>query len=162
MNLVLFRYLILLSTSFWFDRWTKKFALQAFSGQQAYVNPFVNFSLQWNRGVSFSWFTPETTVGFIALTAAVIAIIFLFALYTYAQFRQGKHLYAEMLVLAGACSNLYDRFQYGAVVDFIDFHIGSWHFATFNVADMCICLGMAWLMIVQVKEGYEAYVKKNS
>lgn len=162
MNAILFRYVILLTGGFWIDRWTKMIALRTLEVNSVYVNPVMNFSLEWNRGVSFSWFTPETTTGFIALTIGVMTVTALFGLYTWGQYRMGKLLYGQMLVMGGACSNLVDRFKYGAVVDFIDLHIGSWHFATFNFADVCICLGITWLMLVEVKEVYDAYVQKNS
>ena len=51
------------------------------------------------------------------------------------------------LILGGAVGNVIDRVRFGYVVDFIDFHIGSWHFATFNVADMAITVGAIMLLI---------------
>jgi signal peptidase II len=51
------------------------------------------------------------------------------------------------LVLGGALGNVIDRLRLQKVVDFIDFYIGEWHFATFNVADMAISIG-AFLLII--------------
>lgn len=47
---------------------------------------------------------------------------------------------------AGALGNLVDRLRFRAVVDFLDFHVGDWHWPAFNVADTAICLGafLAW------------------
>ncbi|MBM3887394.1 signal peptidase II [Candidatus Dependentiae bacterium] len=115
-----------------------------------------------NKGVSFSWFASESTLGYIMLTIAVFAIIVLFVFYAVGQYRLGYPLYGECCVLAGAVSNFIDRIQYGGVIDFIDFHIGSWHFPTFNIADIYICTGITWLVLVQVKEVYDAQSKKNS
>lgn len=51
------------------------------------------------------------------------------------------------LILGGAIGNIYDRIAYGYVIDFFDFHINSWHYATFNVADSAICFGVViWLL----------------
>jgi signal peptidase II len=48
---------------------------------------------------------------------------------------------ALSFVLGGAVGNLIDRVLYGYVVDFIDVHVGAWHWPAFNVADSAICLG---------------------
>ena len=54
---------------------------------------------------------------------------------------------ALSLVLGGAVGNLIDRVRVGAVVDFIDFHVGDWHWPAFNVADSAICIGAALLVL---------------
>ena len=162
MNAIMLQYMIIFAGFFWLDRWTKELAIRLLSQDSTAINSWFNLSLQWNRGISFSWFSPDSAIGYIALTAGVIAVIVLFAIYTVGQYRSGKFLYGEMLVLAGALSNVVDRFQHGAVTDFIDLHWGTWHFATFNVADICICFGITWIMLMQVKEVYDARIKGNS
>lgn len=161
MDVRVLRYFIIFASAFWLDRWTKELAVKFLSQDSIFVNSLLNFSLQWNRGVSFSWLSFDSTAGVIALTLGVLAIIVLFGFYTWGQFRLGKILYAETFVLAGALSNVLDRFKHGAVIDFIDFHLGSWHFATFNVADIFICVGITWLMLMQIKEVYDAQRKNN-
>lgn len=54
---------------------------------------------------------------------------------------------ALSLVLGGAVGNVIDRVRIGAVVDFIDFHVGGWHWPAFNVADTAICIGAALLVL---------------
>ena len=54
---------------------------------------------------------------------------------------------ALSLVLGGAIGNVIDRVRIGAVVDFIDFHVGDWHWPAFNVADSAICIGAALLVV---------------
>ena len=155
------RYLIIFASSFWLDRWTKNLAIKFLSQDSIVVNNWLNFSLQWNRGVSFSLFSFDSPWGVFGLTLGVMVVIVLFGFYAVGQFRNGKLLYGETLVMAGALSNLVDRFKHGAVADFIDFHLGSWHFATVNIADVFIFLGITWLMLVQVKEVYDAKIKIN-
>ena len=46
------------------------------------------------------------------------------------------------LIVGGAFGNLIDRIRFGAVIDFLDFHIGGWHYPAFNIADMCIVIGV--------------------
>ncbi|STV96281.1 lipoprotein signal peptidase [Klebsiella michiganensis] len=49
--------------------------------------------------------------------------------------------------MAGALGNLFDRLWHGFVVDMIDFYVGNWHFATFNLADTAICIGAALIVL---------------
>lgn len=51
------------------------------------------------------------------------------------------------LILGGAVGNLIDRVRFGYVIDFIDFHIDTWHFATFNIADTAISIGAVMLLV---------------
>jgi signal peptidase II len=54
---------------------------------------------------------------------------------------------AYALIIGGAIGNLFDRSYHGFVVDFIDFYVGNWHFATFNIADCGICIGAALVVL---------------
>jgi signal peptidase II len=51
------------------------------------------------------------------------------------------------LIIGGAIGNVIDRIRLGAVVDFLDFHIGTWHWPAFNVADSAICIGVAVMLL---------------
>jgi len=51
------------------------------------------------------------------------------------------------LVIGGAIGNVIDRLRFGAVVDFLDFHVGSWHWPAFNIADSAICVGVAVMLL---------------
>jgi signal peptidase II len=51
------------------------------------------------------------------------------------------------LVIGGAIGNVIDRIRFGAVVDFLDFYIGSWHWPAFNIADSAICVGVAAMLL---------------
>ena len=55
---------------------------------------------------------------------------------------------AAASIIGGALGNLYDRFVYGWVVDFLDFYVGRWHWPAFNVADSCITIGVALLLLI--------------
>ena len=59
------------------------------------------------------------------------------------------------LIFGGAVGNLIDRIRFGAVVDFLDFYIGTWHWPAFNVADSAISAGavlMIWGILVNRKK----------
>ncbi len=54
---------------------------------------------------------------------------------------------AYALIIGGALGNLFDRLWHGFVVDMIDFYVGDWHFAIFNLADTAICIGAALIVL---------------
>lgn len=54
---------------------------------------------------------------------------------------------AYALIIGGALGNLSDRLIHGFVIDFLDFYVGDWHWPTFNIADVSICLGAALIII---------------
>jgi signal peptidase II len=58
----------------------------------------------------------------------------------------GFKKYSLLMVLGGALGNLYDRLYFNAVPDFIDFHIGNFHWFIFNVSDIFISLGVLFLI----------------
>lgn len=144
------RYVLLFILSLGFDRWTKLFALNNQVDFQ--VCPVLNFSLLWNRGISWGIFHGVSAYGFYLLTAVNIVIVLCLAYYAfYLQFyKQKACIFLETLVISGAISNIIDRFMYGAVVDFIQFHAGSWYFPTFNVADVFVVGGVFGLLIMNI------------
>jgi len=129
------------------DYFTKRWALGALtSGQVIDLIPgYLDFSYVENRGAAFGMFQGQIRV--LGIISVVVAAGLLFYLL------KTKDLHVMMkvslsLIVAGALGNAYDRFIYTFVVDFIHFHIrDSWHFPTFNVADMLVVIG-AGLMIL--------------
>ena len=62
----------------------------------------------------------------------------------------GIKKFSLMMILGGAIGNVYDRISYKAVPDFIDFHIGNFHWFIFNVADIFITLGVIFMIIIEI------------
>ncbi|HYA74844.1 MAG TPA: signal peptidase II [Roseiarcus sp.] len=107
--------------------------------------PFLDFTLRWNRGISFSLFAQESAVGpwlLLALTLAVTALLG-FWLWRARAPLVGLGLGA---IIGGALGNGYDRLAYGAVADFLDLHAFGRHFFVFNLADAAINIGVALLI----------------
>ena len=109
------------------------------------ITGFLAIVLVWNRGMSFGMFNSGDPVvpwilGAIAIAVAVGLVWWL------ARARQRLVIVGLGLVLGGAVGNLVDRFVYGAVVDFVLLHAGSWHWPAFNVADSAITLGVIALL----------------
>ena len=110
-----------------------------------FVNDFLNLQLVWNTGIGFGLLNLEANL-FYHFISGLIAIIILVIAYICIQAdRFEKISYA--MVIGGAIGNLYDRLSYFAVPDFIDIHIGNYHWFTFNIADIFITIGITILLI---------------
>ena len=109
------------------------------------IFPFLNIVLIFNKGISFGLFNNSHVMPTL-LTFVITAII----AYVFHLLYKNKSLYKSVylsMILGGAVGNVIDRFKYGAVVDFIDFHISDWHFPAFNFADTVISLSVLLIII---------------
>lgn len=113
---------------------------------QIEIAPFFNFVMVWNKGISFGLFNHDSGYGSLLLVAIslLITLAFLVILVRNASTLQS---FGIALILGGALGNVIDRLRFGAVIDFLDFHLGSYHWPAFNVADSCICVGVAVLIV---------------
>ena len=111
------------------------------------VTSFFNIVLVWNRGVSFGMFNNGdgrlNALAFSALAAAIVIGLLVWLRRT----TQPLVVGGIGLVIGGAIGNVIDRLRFGAVVDFLDFHLAAWHWPAFNVADAAICVGVALIVI---------------
>ncbi len=110
------------------------------------VTGFFNLVMGWNRGVSFGMFNNDSNLNvwvFSGLSLIVVAF-----LVNWLRSVEGNWTAISLgMVIGGALGNVVDRVHLGAVADFLDFHIGSWHWPAFNVADSSITLGAAMLVL---------------
>jgi signal peptidase II len=108
--------------------------------------PFFNLVHVRNTGAAFSLFAdqPGWQRGFFVAIALLVSAVIVHLL----RKPQGRAPFclALALILGGAIGNVIDRLAYGYVVDFLDFHVGSWHWPAFNVADIAITTGAALLI----------------
>ncbi|HXC90538.1 MAG TPA: signal peptidase II [Stellaceae bacterium] len=123
------------------------FATQAVDADR--VTPFFNLVLTLNRGMSFGLFNRGPAAGgaLNALLFSLAAVVIVAGLVYWLR-RVASPLLAVAigLIVGGAIGNVADRIRHGAVVDFLDFHIGYWHWPAFNLADSAICLGVAMML----------------
>ena len=111
-----------------------------------YINEYFNLVLTWNNGISFGLFNNDSK--FNALVISVIGIgivLFLIGLLSRAETKKLK--IGLGLIIGGAIGNIIDRGIYGAAMDFLDIHIGNYHWPAFNIADSCITIGAIILVI---------------
>ncbi len=133
-------------SSLWFF-----FILDFFSKQWAFktleypvcLTSFLCFDKAINRGISWSFFSSESTVVFTLVSCIVGIFLFLLSWYVTKRREEGCCVWAEKLIVIGGTANLLDRLYYGGVIDFIHVFYGGWSFPIFNIADICICVGVA-------------------
>ncbi|MDD3288562.1 MAG: signal peptidase II [Alphaproteobacteria bacterium] len=110
------------------------------------INPLLNFALSWNRGVTFGLLnqgSPWAQYVFTGLAAVILCMLASWLWKT----TSTLIAMALALVMGGAVGNVIDRLRFGAVVDFIDFHIADYHWYVFNLADSAIVCGVGLLLI---------------
>lgn len=110
------------------------------------VTPFMNLALTWNRGMSFGLFNSDARFNTLVFTALAAVIVIALVLWL-RRIREGLLAIAIGLVIGGAIGNVIDRLLRGAVVDFLDFHLGQWHFYVFNLADAAISVGVGLMVL---------------
>lgn len=135
--------------TFVLDRITKILALNYLQLEQP-LNflPILNLFLTFNAGAAFSFLNKAG--GWQAwLFSGIAAGVSIFLVIWQTQITT-KYLWLKIalaLILGGTLGNLYDRFAYHGVVDFLDFYFQQWHYPVFNIADSAICIGAIMLMI---------------
>ncbi len=110
------------------------------------ITPFFNLVLGWNRGVSFGMFNTASPMGPFILSGIAAVIVSVLAVWLWRSDTRWTAL-SLGLVIGGAVGNVVDRLNYGAVVDFLDFHAFGYHWPAFNVADSAIVVGAAMLIL---------------
>ena len=137
--------ILIIVLSFLFDRISKiKIINYQLNNNSIYINDFINLDLVWNTGIGFGLFSSNSNLIYNSLTVIIGGvIIFLIYLIIKSTFID-KILFS--LILGGALGNFYDRIIYFAVPDFIDIHYQSFHWFTFNIADIFISIGIISLI----------------
>lgn len=135
------------------DQGTKFWILNGILAETTFyrVSSFLNLRLSWNTGVTFGLFADYAKW----MPYILIAVTLLILVVLLNWLRRATTIYASLglgFVMGGAIGNVLDRFRYGAVVDFLDFHIGQYHWYSFNVADSAIVLGVGFLLLENLLE----------
>ena len=133
---------------YFLDRLTKIYVIQLDKnnlGSDIFNSAYLNIVLIWNEGIAFGLlsFNESYLYNIISLVIAIIII----ALVIMSLKNQGFRRYSLLMIVGGALGNLHDRIFFNAVPDFIDFHIGNFHWFIFNVSDIFITLGVLILIL---------------
>ena len=132
------------------DRITKIYVIGVNSKnlyEDLYSSKFLNINLIWNEGIAFGLFSfnQNNLYNLLTLIISIIVIVILKMIIN----SYGIKKYGLMMIFGGALGNLFDRIFYKAVPDFIDFHIGEFHWFVFNVADIFITIGVIIMILFE-------------
>ena len=118
------------------------------TSSEIFSSKFLNIYLIWNEGIAFGLLSFEKDNLYNILTALIIIIILvLFFLITRST---GIKKYSLTMIIGGALGNVFDRIYYKAVPDFIDFHVGNFHWFIFNTADIFITIGVFLMIFLEL------------
>ena len=138
---------------YFLDRLSKIYIIQLDKnnlGSDIFNSDYLNIVLIWNEGIAFGLlsFNESYLYNIISLVIAIIIIV----LVIMSLKNQGFKRYFLLMIVGGAVGNLQDRIFFNAVPDFIDFHIGNFHWFIFNVSDIFITLGVISLIVIEFME----------
>ena len=141
------------------DQITKDAISSRFLMHESYgvINGLFNLVYVMNPGAAFGFLSGASATFRYIFFIGVTFIAILLIIYYLVKSKPGSivTVLPLTLIFAGAVGNLIDRIRFGAVVDFLDVYIGSWHWPAFNVADSAITVGailMIWEMIISTKK----------
>ena len=143
--------IIIILVIFLIDRVTKLYLMDlqtTGTNVDFYILPFLNFYLVWNTGIGFGLLSLEINTLYHILT--IIITIVNFVLIFFLLKAKGIYSYLFTFIIGGSLGNLFDRVYYYAVPDFIDIHLGSFHWYIFNVADIFITVGIIGLIFMEL------------
>ena len=151
-------YIALVLSVFSLDRISKTIILNILDDVgrvDIYINSFFSLFLVWNKGIGFGLFSFDKNYIYngITLFILIINLIIIYLIYK----EKTPKTYFLAIILGGSVGNLFDRYYYAAVPDFIDLNYNGYHWFIFNVADIFITLGIICLILAE----FLYYEKKN-
>ena len=138
------------------DQVTKAIVLGLLEPHQAVEwAPFLSCVLVFNTGVSFGLFAGETALLRWALIGLALVVSIWLTTWLH---KEERPVFASALglILGGALGNVFDRIFRHAVVDFIDLHLGGWHWPAFNLADSAITVGVMLYLFTSLRDHYRS------
>ena len=150
-------------TIFFLDRFSKIFVIsynEKSLSADLFSSKFLNISLIWNEGIAFGLFSFEQShlYDFLTILITIVVIVIFFMILK----NDGLKKFSLLMILGGAIGNLYDRIFFKAVPDFIDFHIGNFHWFIFNVSDIFISLGVLFLIYMELVDNQKGKVNEKN
>tara|TARA_Y100000385_G_scaffold285004_1_gene344125 strand:+ start:172 stop:684 length:513 start_codon:yes stop_codon:yes gene_type:complete len=151
----------IVSLIYFLDRLSKIYVIQLDKnnlGSEIFNSTYLNIVLIWNKGIAFGLlsFNESNLYNILSLIISIIVVI----LVVMSLKSQGFKRYSLLMIVGGALGNLHDRIFFNAVPDFIDFHVGNFHWFIFNVSDIFISIGVIGMIILELVENKTE--KKNN
>ena len=145
---------------YFLDRLSKIFVTQLDKnnfGLDIFNSSYLNIVLIWNKGIAFGLFSFNETHLYNILSLIISMIVAVLVIISFKS--KGFKRYSLLMIVGGALGNLHDRIFYNAVPDFIDFHVGNFHWFIFNVSDIFISLGVISMIVLELADNK---TKKNN
>ena len=144
---------LIVLTIFFLDRVSKLYVIylnEKNLSPDIFTSKFLNINLIWNEGIAFGLlsFNESYLYNLLTFLISIIIIVIFFMIMN----NDGIKKYSLLMILGGALGNLYDRISFQAVPDFIDFHIGNFHWFIFNIADIFITIGVIFMILMEFTE----------
>ena len=136
---------------FLLDRISKIYVInldKKFIGSEIFSSKYLNITLIWNEGIAFGFLSFDQENFYNLLTILIILIIFFILVMVLKS--SGLKKLALVMILGGALGNVFDRILYKSVPDFIDFHVGEFHWFIFNIADVFITIGVFSMILFEI------------
>ena len=146
----IFIYIALVLFVFALDRISKSIILNILDDTgkvDIYVNSFFSLFLVWNKGIGFGLFSFDKSSIYNGISLIILIINFIIIYLIYIE--KTPKTYFLAIILGGSIGNLFDRYYYTAVPDFIDLNYNGYHWFIFNVADIFITLGIICLILAE-------------
>ena len=146
----IFIYIALVLFVFALDRISKSIILNILDDTgkvDIYVNSFFSLFLVWNKGIGFGLFSFDKSSIYNGISLIILIINFIIIYLIYIE--KTPKTYFLAIILGGSIGNLFDRYYYSAVPDFIDLNYNGYHWFIFNVADIFITLGIICLIFAE-------------
>ena len=150
----------LVTLIYFLDRLTKIFVIQLDKnnfGSDIFNSSYLNIVLIWNKGIAFGLFSFNEAYLYNILSLIISIIVVILVIMSLKS--QGFKRYSILMIVGGALGNLHDRIFFNAVPDFIDFHVGNFHWFIFNVSDIFISLGVISMIVLELADNK---TKKNN
>ena len=138
---------------FLLDRLSKIYVIyldKKFFGTEIFSSKFLNIQLTWNEGIAFGLFSFNQNYLYNILSIVIFFVILI--IFVWIIRSEGLKRYSLIIIFSGALGNFFDRIFYRAVPDFIDFHIGNFHWFIFNVSDIFITLGVISMIFLELTD----------
>ena len=143
--------IIIILVIFFLDRISKLYVIHQDKlnfNSEIYLSKFLNIRLIWNEGIAFGLLSFDEKYLYNLITILIFLVI-VFIIFI-ASKSDNLRKYSLVLVIGGAIGNLFDRLIYNAVPDFIDFHVGNFHWFIFNVSDIFITIGVILMIVIEI------------
>ena len=126
-------------------------------GNEMFSSKYLNINLIWNEGIAFGLlaFNEKNLYDILTIIIFLIIIFIFFLIFKSSGFKK----FSLLMIVGGAIGNFYDRVVFKAVPDFIDFHVGNFHWFIFNIADIFITIGVIFMILIELTSNNKEFRK---